>query len=89
MGGGEKIVAAGDERHALKGIVHHDGQMISRRRILARQYDIAEHTGFGGDCSAFTLRACAQFFKKERPRQCRRFGAIEPQGIGHATADAF
>ena len=44
-----EVLAADDIGDALEGIIDDDGQMIARRCILARQYDIAPGGRIGRD----------------------------------------
>src|SRR5829696_4255405 len=53
----EQIPAPYHVGNPLQGIVDHDGQMIARRRLLARQDDIAPGLGLCGDDATLTTLA--------------------------------
>ncbi len=50
-GGVKQVGAAHDVGDALRRVVHGDGQMVARRRVFARQNDVAPLGGIGGNGS--------------------------------------
>src|SRR5665213_646688 len=87
MRGREKIVAAGYERYALKGIVDHNGQMVGRRDFLACQHNVAKEMGIDGYCSMLVVWSRAELFEGQRASARNGFGAVQPQRVGYARCD--
>ena len=53
----EQIVAACHQIHALIGVVHHDGEVVSGGRFLARQDDVAEFQWVDRNPSRLAVRS--------------------------------
>ena len=71
-----EVLAPHDVGHALKGIVHHDRQMIARGRVLAREHDIAPFLRLGHEGFVVLLRVGAD------PKQDHETLMAEPQAWG-------
>ena len=64
--GVKEILPAYNVRNALQGIIQRHRQMIARRRIGARQYDVAPAPWRGSDDAAFAVRAGAFLSPRQR-----------------------
>jgi len=66
-----------------------DGKVISRRRLFARQDNVAEQQGIDRDAPGLAVRSGAVFGEAQRPHRCGSFGGIEAQSIRQAGGDFF
>ena len=83
----EQVPAPHHVGDALQGVVDHDGQMIARRRLLARQDDVAPGLGLCGDDAALATGALALFFPAQSPGTCARGLHVEPERVRCALRD--
>ena len=63
----EQVPAPHHVGNALQGVVDHDGQVIARRRLLARQDDVAPGLGLCGDDAALAAGTLATLFPGQSP----------------------
>jgi ribosomal protein S18 acetylase RimI-like enzyme len=87
MRGGKQIVAARDQGHALVGVIDGDGQMVSRRHVLAGKDDVAEEPRIDGNLAMLARRAGSTFVKSQGAHQAGGFGAVESQCVWRSRCD--
>src|SRR5262249_42033519 len=88
MGRREEIVPARHQRYALVRIIDHDGQVITRRQVLAGGGDIAEKLGTRNLGTGFSVRTFPRFLEAELIDKGARLGDVEAQRVGFALPDA-
>ena len=77
----EQVPAPHHVGNALQGVVDHNGQMIARGRLLARQDDVAPGLRLCGDDAALATWALAKFFPAQSPSACARRRHVEPKRV--------
>jgi hypothetical protein len=87
MCGGKQIVAARDQCHALVGVIDGDGQMVSRRHVLAGKDDVAEELRIDGNLAMLARRAGSSFLKSQGVHQAGGFGGVESQCVWRSRCD--
>jgi hypothetical protein len=82
VGGGQKILASGDEGNLLLGVVHHHCEVVGSGDVLAGEDDVTEFTGVDRPGSG------AEIVEGEIPAQLPRPFGIEAPGVGFSASDA-
>ncbi len=83
VGGGQEILAPGDEGDLLLGVVHHHREVVGGGDVPAGQDDVTEVTGENRPGSA------EEIVEGELPAQLRRPSGVEAPGVGLSAGDAI
>lgn len=82
----KNILTAGDERHALIGIVDDDREMVGGRRVLARKDDVSKEAWVDGNRFARAARTLPLFVEVERSDERDGFFDVQPQRVRRVAA---